>query len=113
MRFSSRRSLFLWIDHFDAISGRKELELFHRNSFLAPEVPPDQILKLTLGELEATALDQCAELLDVNLLRALLLDAIKETLQELVVLGLVREFIRVIRIEGPHELTELIFIDPV
>ena len=107
------RSLFLWIDHFDAISSGEELELLHCNRFFAAEVPPDQILKLALGELEATALDQRAELLDVHLLRALLLDAIEEALQELVVLGLIREFISVVSIEGPHEFTELVFIDPV
>ena len=106
-------SLFLWINHFDAITSCEELELLHRYGFLAAEVPPDQILKFALRELKSAALDQRAELLDVHLLRALLLDAIEEALQELVVLGLVREFISVVRIEGPHELTELVFIDPV
>ena len=46
-------------------------------------------------------------------MRALLLDAIEEALQELVVLRLVREFISVVSIESPHQLTELVFTDPV
>ena len=85
-------SLLLGIDHFDAVSSGKEFEFLHRNRFFSTEVPSDQIFKLALRELEATALDQSSELLDVHLLRALLLNSVEESFEEHVVLLFVGEF---------------------
>ena len=100
-------SLLLWIRHFDAVARREQLELLHRDLLLAPEVPSNEILKLAICKLKATALNQVLEVVDVHFLGGLVLDAEEEALQELVVLVLVRELVAVLSVESSHELTEL------
>ena len=110
---SSFLSLFLWIDHFNAVSCCKELELFHRDCLFASEVPSDQVLELTLCEFKPTTFNQRSELFNVDLLSALLLDPVEESFKELVVLSLICELICIVRVEGSHQLTELLFIDSI
>ena len=110
---SASDSLLLGIDHFDAIAGREELELLHRDSLLASEVPSDQILKLPFGKFKATSFDQATELINVDLLCALLLNSVEESLQELVILRLICKLIGVISIEGSHKFTEFSVIDSI
>ena len=95
------------------VSSREEFEFLHRNRFFSTEVPSDQIFELALREFEATALDQSSELLDVHLLRALLLNSVEESFEELIVLSFISELVGVIRIECSHQLTELILINSV
>ena len=92
----------LFVDHLDAVASGKEFELLHRNGLFSAEVPPDEVFKLALHELEATALNQIFEVHDVDLLGVFVLNAVKESLQELVVLLLVGEFVRATSIEGAH-----------
>ena len=64
-------------------------------------------------EIEATSFDQVSELADINFLSILVLDAIEETFQELVVLSFICEFVCVVGIECAHKLTEFLFIDAI
>ena len=104
-------SLFLWVDHLDAVSCGKQFEFFHRDGFFSSEVPSNKILKFALLEIEATTLYQIFELADIDLLSVFVLNAIKEAFQELIVLLLIREFIGIVSIKGAHELAKFIFID--
>lgn len=104
-------SLFLRIDHLNAVTGGKQFEFLHRDCFFSSEVPSNKIFKFAFLEIEATTFYQILELTDIDFLSVLVLNAIKEAFQELVVLLLIREFICVISIKGAHELAKFIFID--
>ena len=111
--YCQAESSLLLVDHFDAVAGGKQLEFVHRDGLFSAEVPPYKILEFALGELETRALDQGSKLSDGHLLRVLVLDAIEESLQKLVILLLVCVLVRVGCVECAHKLTELVLIDPV
>ena len=113
MMNDSAVSLLLRVDHFDAVAGREQLELLHCDHFLPSEVPSDQIFKLALCELKAAPFDQVPKLSDADFLRVLVLDAVEESFEELIVLVLVRELVRIARVEGAHQLAELVLGDAV
>lgn len=80
VRTDRRDISLLLVDHLDAVASCKQLEFLHCDHFFAAEVPPDQVLKLTILKGETTPLDQAFELLDIHLLRVLMPDAVEKSL---------------------------------
>ena len=101
----------LLVGHLDAVASGEQFELVHGDCLLAAEVPPHQIFELPWSKLESAALDQPTEVLDGNLLCILVLNAVEESLQELIVLLLVRVLVRIGCVECAHQLAELVLVD--
>ena len=104
-------SFLLLVDHLDAVTGRKKLELLHCDHLLASEVPAHQVLELAFLELEAAALDEVSELNNADLLSVRVTNTVEQSFQKLVVLLLVCELVRSLSVECAHKLAELFLID--
>ena len=95
----------------DAVARCEKLKVFQGDLFLASEVPFDEVLELTLHKLETASLDQLSKLINRNFLCLLMLDSIKESLQETIILLLISQLLFCLWIECAHQLTELLFSD--